>query len=201
VLALAAVLWFEKSARRYGHDPARTWSSSGAIPWPMRLETGGTPVDLAASLVGPRCYRVVGAGAAAETEIELTGDNDDHVVRFRFDGEKRRAAYAFANDTLHLKVGSLDLLVRETLYAPREPPGATDTTETQVYAPMNGKVVSVLVVEGQAIERGQRLVVVETMKMQHEMTAGASGTVARLTVKPGDQVTARQLLVELIPAG
>ena len=65
---------------------------------------------------------------------------------------------------------------------------------------MNGKVVAVLVAEGQAIERGQRLVVVEAMKMQHEMTAGASGTVARLSVNPGDQVAAHQLLVELKPA-
>jgi biotin carboxyl carrier protein len=66
---------------------------------------------------------------------------------------------------------------------------------------MNGKVVAVLVAEGQAIERGQRLVVVEAMKMQHEMTAGASGTVVRLAVKPGDQVATRQLLLELKPAG
>ena len=39
---------------------------------------------------------------------------------------------------------------------------------------MNGKVVAVLVAEGQAVEKGQRLVVVEAMKMQHEMTAPAS---------------------------
>jgi pyruvate/2-oxoglutarate dehydrogenase complex dihydrolipoamide acyltransferase (E2) component len=35
--------------------------------------------------------------------------------------------------------------------------------------------------------------------MQHEMTAGCAGTVARLAVKPGDQVANRQLLVELKP--
>jgi biotin carboxyl carrier protein len=38
------------------------------------------------------------------------------------------------------------------------------------------------------------------MKMQHELTAGCSGTVTRVAVKPGDQVAARQLLVELKPA-
>ena len=124
----------------------------------------------------------------------MAGAGDDGVARFRLDGEERRAAYAFAGETLHLKVGSLDLAVRETLYAPRSPAEA-ESAETEVRAPMNGKVVAVLVAEGQAIERGQRLVVVEAMKMQHEMTAGASGTVARLAVKPGDQVVTRQLLV------
>jgi len=49
------------------------------------------------------------------------------------------------------------------------------------------------------VDKGQRLVVVEAMKMQHEMTAGCAGIVARLAVKPGDQVANRQLLVELKP--
>jgi geranyl-CoA carboxylase alpha subunit len=62
---------------------------------------------------------------------------------------------------------------------------------------MNGKVVAVLVAEGETVTKGQRLVVVEAMKMQHEMTALQSGRVARLAVKPGDQVANRQLLVEL----
>jgi geranyl-CoA carboxylase alpha subunit len=198
-LALAAVLWFEASARRHGHDPARTWSSSGAIPWPVRLAIGGVPADLTVSVLGPRRYRV--AGAAAPSEIEMAGNNDDSVVRFRLDGAERRAAYAFAGKTLHLDAGGHDLAVRETLHALRASAGSAGGVETEVRAPMNGKVVAVLVAEGQAIERGQRLVVVEAMKMQHEMTAGASGTVARLAVKPGDQVAMRQLLVELRPAG
>jgi geranyl-CoA carboxylase alpha subunit len=199
-LALAAVLWFEASARRYGHDPGRTWSSSGAIPWPVRLEAGdGTPVDLTVSVLGLRRYRVAGAGAPSE--LEMADESDDGVVRLRLGGEEHRATYAFAGETLHLKVGSLDLNVRETLHAPRSPAGAAGGTETEVRAPMNGKVVAVLVAEGQAIERGQRMVVVEAMKMQHEMTASASGTVVRLAVKPGDQVATRQLLLEVRPAG
>jgi geranyl-CoA carboxylase alpha subunit len=199
VLALGAVLWFEASAKRHGHDPARAWSSSGAIPWPLRLETGSAPVDLTVSVRGSRRYRV--AGAAQATDIEMADASGDGVARFRLDGKERRAAYAFAGETLHLEVGGLDLTVRETLYAPRTPAESAGSIETEVRAPMNGKVVAVLVAEGQAIERGQCLVVIEAMKMQHEMTAGASGTVARLAVKPGDQVATRQLLVELKPAG
>ena len=65
---------------------------------------------------------------------------------------------------------------------------------------MNGKVVTVLVAEGDVVDKGQRLVVVEAMKMQHEMAAQVAGRVARLAVKPGDQVATRQLLVELKPS-
>jgi geranyl-CoA carboxylase alpha subunit len=199
VLALAAVLWFETSARRHGHDPARTWSSSGAITWPVRLETGDAPAVLTVSVLGPRRYRI--AGIAQASELELLVDSDAGVVRFCLDGAERRATYAFAGENLHLRTGGLDVAVRETLYAPRPPVGSAGSIETEVRAPMSGKVVAVLVTEGEAIERGQRLVVVEAMKMQHELTAGASGTVARLAVKPGDQVATRQLLVELTLAG
>ena len=91
--------------------------------------------------------------------------------------------------------------MRETLYEPPASAGAAGGNRHGVRAPMNGKVVAVLVTEGDAVDKGQRLVVVEAMKMQHEMTARRRGTVARLAVKPGDQVATRQLLVELKPAG
>jgi geranyl-CoA carboxylase alpha subunit len=90
--------------------------------------------------------------------------------------------------------------VHETLYAPPTASEAARGSDTELRAPMNGKVVAVLVAVGDKVARGQRLVVVEAMKMQHEMSAQAAGHVVRLAVKPGDQVATRQLLVELKPA-
>jgi biotin carboxyl carrier protein len=62
---------------------------------------------------------------------------------------------------------------------------------------MNGRVVAVLVAAGDAVEKGQRLIVVEAMKMQHELNAGATGKVARIAVTAGDQVSPGQLLLEI----
>ena len=53
-LALAAVLWFEASARRHGHDPARAWSSSGALAWPLQLDAGGRPARAHGHRARPR---------------------------------------------------------------------------------------------------------------------------------------------------
>src|SRR5204863_689464 len=194
-LALAAVLWFEASARRHGHDPARTWSSSGALAWPLKLEAGGKAVARSVTVLGPRRYRIGGGDSPCELSLAAAGDGG--AVRFSFDAQERSAEFAFAGDILHCKLGPLDLAVRETLYAPPASAGAAGGSDTELRAPMNGKVVAVLVAEGDAVEKGQRLVVVEAMKMQHEMTAQAAGRVARLAVKPGDQVATRQLLVEL----
>ena len=87
------------------------------------------------------------------------------------------------------------------LYQPPTGVEITGAAEQELRAPMNGKVVAVLVKEGDAVAKGQRLVIVEAMKMQHEMAASVSGTIARLSVGPGDQVATRQLLIEIEPAG
>jgi geranyl-CoA carboxylase alpha subunit len=139
------------------------------------------------------------AGGAAACDIELAAD--DGAARFRLAGQERAAVYAFAGDTLHIKLGGRDIAVRETLYAPPTSAQAAGGSERELRAPMSGKVVAVLAAEGDRVERGQRLLVVEAMKMQHELAAPSAGTLARLHVKPGDQVGPRQLLAELDVGG
>ena len=198
-LALAAVLWFEASARRHGHDPARAWASSGALAWPLRLEAGEKSLARTVSVLGPGRYRV--DGGAQPQELEIGSGGADGRTRFLLDGMEQTAVYAFDGEVLHLKLGASDTTIRETLYEPRASEGASGNAGNEVRAPMNGKVVAVLVAEGDAVEKGQRLVVVEAMKMQHELTAQVAGSVARLAVKAGDQVATRQVLAELKPAG
>ncbi len=62
-------------------------------------------------------------------------------------------------------------------------------------ASMPGKVVRVLVMEGQAVEAGQGLIVVEAMKMQNELKAAKPGRVAKIHVKDGATVEAGEALL------
>jgi 3-methylcrotonyl-CoA carboxylase alpha subunit len=57
-----------------------------------------------------------------------------------------------------------------------------------VKAPMHGKVVAIFVTQGQAVEKGERLAIVEAMKMEHALVAPRSGTVAEIAVTAGQQV-------------
>jgi biotin carboxyl carrier protein len=66
-----------------------------------------------------------------------------------------------------------------------------------IAAPMPGKVVRVLVKEGDHVEAGQGLVVVEAMKMQNEMKASRPGRVIRLNARPGKTIAAGETLVVL----
>jgi len=64
-------------------------------------------------------------------------------------------------------------------------------------APMPGLVIAVPIEEGQEIEKGQDLIVLESMKMQNELKAPREGTVARIRVAPGDSVEKNQVMVIL----
>jgi len=58
----------------------------------------------------------------------------------------------------------------------------------QIKAPMHGKVLALLVSNGERVEKGQRLVIVEAMKMEHALTAPHGGRVAGIVVAAGSQV-------------
>jgi 3-methylcrotonyl-CoA carboxylase alpha subunit len=67
-----------------------------------------------------------------------------------------------------------------------------------IKAPMHGKLVAVFVRPGDRVEKGQRLAIVEAMKMEHVLTASFDGTVAEVTAEPGAQVAegARLIVIE-----
>jgi propionyl-CoA carboxylase alpha chain len=62
---------------------------------------------------------------------------------------------------------------------------------------MPGRVIAVQVADGAPVLRGQVLLVLEAMKMEHRITAPADGIVTRLHVAAGDQVANGALLVVL----
>lgn len=64
----------------------------------------------------------------------------------------------------------------------------------QVVAPMPGKIIRLLVNQGERVEAGQGLLVVEAMKMQNEIRSPKSGIVGRLQVKEGQPVNAGEVL-------
>jgi biotin carboxyl carrier protein len=73
----------------------------------------------------------------------------------------------------------------------------SEAGEYHLKAPMPGMVVSILVKEGQAIEKGQVVLILESMKMQNELKSPRAGTVGRLRVIAGESVEQRQTLLSV----
>jgi biotin carboxyl carrier protein len=62
-------------------------------------------------------------------------------------------------------------------------------------SPMPGNIVQILVNRGDEVAKGQKLFVLESMKMENEIGAPASGTIADIKVNVGDAVTAGQTII------
>jgi 3-methylcrotonyl-CoA carboxylase alpha subunit len=71
-----------------------------------------------------------------------------------------------------------------------------------VKAPMHGKLVAVFVKPGDVVEKGQRLAIVEAMKMEHALLAPNAGEVSEVAAEPGAQVAeGARLIVIATPEG
>ncbi|HXF53693.1 MAG TPA: biotin carboxylase N-terminal domain-containing protein [Hyphomicrobiaceae bacterium] len=70
-----------------------------------------------------------------------------------------------------------------------------------VRAPINGRIAEVYVAEGGPVEKGQRIAVIEAMKMEHVLVAPLSGRLARLAVTAGEQVAQGSLIATIVTEG
>ena len=193
-LALAAVLLFEARVREasLSSGVGRSWSSTGMAVWPLRLAVDGGDHPASIMVAGADCYSV----AMGRETIEITIERrDEGAVRFTAYGLQQTARFTVHDRALYLDLDGNTFEVRDTAL---EIASATRRDgSARLLAPMNGAIIGVLAEPGDRVVRGQRVVVLEAMKMQHEITAERDGVIDRVLVKPGDQVATRQLLVEL----
>ena len=66
-----------------------------------------------------------------------------------------------------------------------------------IKAPMPGMVLSILVTEGQAIQKGESVIILEAMKMENVLKAAEDGVIKSIKVQQGNPVEKNQALIEL----
>ena len=122
-------------------------------------------------------------------ELDVDGEPLDAVVRscradevdLEVDGVRRR--YAVAPGAVNTADGQVDLVE-----LPRFTDPSASAQAGSLTSPMPGTVVRVMVEQGATVEAHQPLLVLEAMKMEHEIVAPAAGTVTELRVEQGAQV-------------
>lgn len=115
-----------------------------------------------------------------------------------FRGDMVRAVVLREADAIEVRLGGRAF--RLGLTAPRAGAGG-DASGGTVRAPMPGRVLQLAVAPGQTVAAGDRLLVLEAMKMEHRLNAPAAGTVLSIGAAEGDQVAEGTVLVEIEPAG
>ena len=124
----------------------------------------------------------------------------DHLVSLMIDGELRRVFIAENQQRTYVHIGGkvviLDNAAGET-DRQRSGAGASGAASGAITSPMPGNLIKVMVKEGDAVEEGQALVIVEAMKMENEIRSPSNGIVKSVNFSVGDLVDAGVPIVEL----
>jgi len=190
-LAIGALMFYQNSARNH-RPPLSGWRNNASVPLTYRLGLDDQNWTLQ--------LRARGAGAFAVTVGERTIDlqfidRDAQSVTLAIDGVRQRHACRLADGQLWLFSQPGSLRLEDRTHAVIE--SQTSVSSGTLKAPMDGAIVDVLVSEGSAVRKGQLLVVLEAMKMEHPLKAGIDGVLKRVQVKVGDQVKNRQVLLQV----
>lgn len=194
--ALAAAILHE-SARQAAStaalgvaDELMNWSSAAPLGSYYSFVADGEKLTVVIRAEGDGLVATIGNATFVITGLVV----QDTTANAAIDGKRVSVAYVADPETLRLSMATKDL----TLDIHR-PAGTGDATGGggRVTAPMHGILLEVLVTEGDAISAGQKLAILEAMKMQHEILAAADGAVTTITGVAGAQVAAGDLIMEI----
>src|SRR3954470_8536409 len=192
--ALAALLLYVTNPHA---PPWRNGRSLAAtFPLTMRIDLGygAREVDIVRDRDGG--YVAVVDGGELRFEIDELGSD---TIRFRTNGMMESVRFLRDGDWLYVLHRGVTMAARDlALAAPVS--AAAAGGDGKVRAPMNGRVVAVLVKAGEQVAAGQPVMTLEAMKMEHVHTAGVAGTVSSIDVSEGEQVTTGRIVVEIAGA-
>jgi len=168
------------------------WSSS--LPRPATVTFGEETAQTRATIQDQ--FEVTGWGDAAQTvTVESVSD---HQARFHIDGEPVDYAWTVAGPgEIYLRRGAKTWQLEDSS-------ARLSTSEDaggggRIVANMHGMLVDIFVKAGETVKAGDRVAVLEAMKMQHQLHAEINGTVKEVLVAAGAQLASGDLILEITP--
>ncbi len=143
----------------------------------------------------PGGYRISSKGEEEARVQVLHADPGSGEVRVLWNGVVRTAHAIRDGEQVHIDCGEDCAMFSDV--PPNLPGNRKGKSDGKVLAPMAGRILHVRAGPGDAVVRGQCLVVLVAMKMEQEIPAPMDGTVEEITVKEGEQVLNRQLLMRV----
>jgi len=187
--ALAAALLFTSAGDRHG------WHSSDLGSQPLVLGCGEQRQTVYIQQQNGTIH--VRIGEQQRVIAVLQHDRESACVVI--DGVHRQIALLQSKQHIWLDSSGIALCFDNQTHAPVA--SAEGAVSGQLKAPMDGAVMEVRCEPGQTVTKGQVLVVMEAMKMEHSLKAAMGGTVEQIGIRPGDQVKGKQILLTVLPSG
>ena len=131
-----------------------------------------------------------------ESEFELAAEpQPDGRLRLVSEGQSVLAEVTPAGSRRFVRLDALDFVLEREASGRRRAAGGHHGGGLE--APMPGVVTKVMVVVGDEVAKGQPLVALEAMKMEHQVRAPRAGRVKSVSASPGQMVQSGAVLVEL----
>ena len=188
--ALAAVIRLHRQAQSFG--PYALWSSAGLRETPRRLAAGEQLFDrrLTYRRGEPIEVRVGDASCAVEVQ-----QDDGLDVELIVDGLHLRARCAMQGDSGWLDAEGCSAAWADLSQAP--PEREDESSHGLITSRMHGALVKLNVEVGQRVAKGDFVLAIEAMKMEHRIEAPIAGTVVEIGAAAGTQVAPGRLLVRI----
>ena len=130
----------------------------------------------------------------SDSELATIYDWQDNFIDVEISGSRLRSKISFEDNLLLIHTYKGDLLFN---VLPKFEVKDSGTIEGGLNAPMPGKVVEVQIKKGSSVKKGDTLIILEAMKMEHKVSAPSSGKIKDILVSKGEQVENGQTLVVL----
>jgi len=198
--AIAAIVDYRAGAKRSMEASVQVspvlldWSSAGSLFSHCLLSSGDSRHKLTVAS-GRSGYTVSDTGSRCVIEVH----NDDGITaEISIDGASHRVIYCTpARGVTWIALEGLsERHVNQAMFTEHRDEAAGGA---RITAPMHGQLLEVNVTVGDRVQKGQRVLVMEAMKMQHEILAGINGMVLAVNAGAGDQLGADELIIELKP--
>ena len=174
----------------------RNWYSSGNLHSHYRYPAGSdSALDLVVTARGESDYVVAMGDEEITVSLHTLGDR---TAEISVADARKQVHFTIAAGEIHLAIDGASFRLQNQIAFAALAVGAAGGG--QVTAPMHGNVLRVLVAAGDSVDEGAPLVILEAMKMEHEVAATVSGEVTDVKAAVGVQVAAGALLVEIEPA-
>jgi 3-methylcrotonyl-CoA carboxylase alpha subunit len=129
------------------------------------------------------------------------GRISDHMIPMTIDGRQKMAFVANTEEGKAVMVdGHTWLFIENNTPLAHRTRGGPKNGDQAITPPMPAVVTKILVAEGDAVGKGQGVIVVSAMKMDTTLSAPFDGVVARINVAEGEKVSPKQILVDIDPS-
>lgn len=167
------------------------------FPRPVRLRHHAQLLDLRVRELGGSALEIETGGEVLQAVITQGPDGALTVgtgqTGQRISAVRLKESSGQPGARWHVQTGSVDLFLEDSTFAP--PASGGVATARELRAPFNGKVIAVHAAPGQAVKRGDTLLVIESMKLEHAVNAPHDAVLAAVMAEVGQQTSTGQVLL------